>query len=103
MVGDFVSLTLDPRNQFRVTPHSLTDKKESGFGVVSLENLQHLGRKNWVRTIIKRKGNERAVGSDSILPKTRLVGTWPDTEFRWVGDGAPPYNFKTLNVSPHLV
>ena len=59
MVGDLVSLTLDPRNQFRVTPHSFTDKKESGFGVVSLENLQNLGRKNWVGTIIKRKGNER--------------------------------------------
>jgi hypothetical protein len=57
VIADLVSCCFDTGNQFRVTEGSLTNQEEGCLGVVSLENLEDLGREGRVWAIIEGKGN----------------------------------------------
>jgi hypothetical protein len=66
MVSYLIAIGLYLRHQFRVPPRALADEKERGFGLVALQDFEHLGSEVRVWSVVKRQRDQWKVGPDSV-------------------------------------
>jgi len=66
MIGNLMACGFDLSNQLRVAYSPFSDEKESSLRIITVEDLENLRRKDRVRAIIERQGNNRKRSLDSI-------------------------------------
>ena len=66
MIGNLMACGFDLSNQLRVAYSPFSDKKERSLRVVACKDFENLRRKNEVRAIVERQGNNRKRSLDSI-------------------------------------
>src|SRR5207245_11157244 len=66
VVAGLVPAGFDAGNDILLASSSLANQEEGGLGVVSLENVEDLGREGRVWAIIEGKGHQGTIGPNSI-------------------------------------
>ena len=66
VVADFVAGGADCGHKIRMTSRAVADEKESGLGVVAVQDVEELRRESGMRAIVERKGNERKPRADAV-------------------------------------
>ena len=66
VVADLVSGSFDTGSHLRMAERPLANQEEGGLGVVTLENLENLGRERGVWAIIEGKGHQGVIDPNPI-------------------------------------